>query len=367
MAHRRLSAPFSLVLGMLLALSASAPVAWALAVRWGPVLSDMEPTRAVVAWTTTQPARSRLTCDGKQYRSPATGLYHSVALEGLAANSEHEYYVEAFAGAERAQSDRFVFRTPPVDLAQWSFVTLGDTQSRHDKHREVLGAIMRVTPRPWLVLHAGDLVADGNKPEDWDMFFGIERALVGTIPFYPTLGNHEHESDLYYNTFPVPPGGGPHAKAWYCFPFANALFVILNSEAPLDAQARYLEQQLVAAGEHRIRWRFAVWHRPPFSSGPHGGSTSIQERWVPILDKYGATCVFSGHNHCYEHSLRKGIHYLVTGGGGGPLYPLGVKPNPYSVKGESCLHFLHVLVTPTAVAVRALRTDGTVIEQFVIR
>lgn len=367
MAHCRLSARSSVALGTLLALSASTPAGAALQIRWGPVLSDMEPTRAAVAWTTTQPARSRLICDGRQYRSAATGVYHAVELEGLAPNAEHEYYVEAFAADERAESDRFVFRAPPANLSQWSFIAFGDTQSRHDKHREVLDAIMRVTPRPWLALHTGDLVADGNSPAAWDTFFRIERPLVGTIPFYPTPGNHGQESDLYYNTFPVPPGGGPHGKAWYCFPFANALFVVLNSEAALDPQAAYLEQQLVAAAEHGIRWRFVVWHRPPFASGPHGGCTSIQERWVPILDRHGATCVFSGHNHGYEHSLRKGIHYVVTAGGGGPLYPVGVKPNPYSVKSESCLHFTQVMVTPTAVALRALRTDGTVVEHFVIR
>ncbi len=357
---------FSLV-ALALLFSSLAFSAQPLQIPWGPVLGDMSPTRVLVSWTTNQPSRGRVLCDGREFRSPDTGLYHSAELEGLQASAEHEYYVEAFAGTQRAQSDRYVFRTPPVDLTEWSFVVVGDTRSGHSEHRRIVDAILRVTPRPWILLHTGDLVADGLKAEDWNPFFTIERPLLGTLPFYPTLGNHEHESEIYFRSLPIPPGGGPYSRSWYYFPFANALFVVLNSCAAPEPQVGYLEQQLAAAQLHGIKWRFLMWHSPPFSTSRRGGDEALRQHWVPVIDKYGATAVFCGHDHFYEHSFRKGVHYVTTGGGGAPRYPSNVKPNPYALKSASVLHFVQVLVAPSSVTVKAYRVDGSLIEQFVIR
>lgn len=346
---------------------AQAQPAAELAIKWGPIISDLTTTSVRIGWVTSIPCRARVMCDGREFRSPVRGIYHEVVVDGLQPNSEHEYYVQAFAEAARAQSDTYVFRTPPPRLQRWSFIVLGDTRSRHDDHRKVVRAIMRAQPRPWLIVHTGDLVADGRKPEHWDMFFDIERPLLGTIPYYPVAGNHERESELYYKSFPVPRGGGPEAKGWYAAVVNGAMFIGLNSQIQLQEQADFLAEQLASAQRRGIKWRFVSWHAPPFSSGPHGGDEDIQKAWVPILEKFGVTAVFCGHDHLYEHSLCNDIHYITAGGGGAPLYPPGVKPNPYSVKAENSHHYVQVLVAPEAVQFRAVRTDGSLIEQFTVR
>jgi hypothetical protein len=199
------------------------------------------------------------------------------------------------------------------------------------------------------------------------VFFDIERPILGTIPYYPVLGNHEKESELYYKTFPTPAGGGPFGKSWYSFRFANALFVMLNTNLQLDEQAKYLEQQLAAAKQQKIRWRFLTWHSPPYSTSKRGGDENVRKHLVPVIDEYGATCVFCGHDHFYEHSLRKGVHYVISGGGGAPRYPADVMSNPYRLKSEVTLHFVQVMVSPTAVGIRAIRPDGSILDHFVIR
>jgi hypothetical protein len=44
----------------------------------------------------------------------------------------------------------------------------------------------------------------------------------------------------------------------------------------------------------------------------------------PLLDslfqKHGVKLVFQGHDHLYYRTVRSGITYVVTGGGGAPLY-----------------------------------------------
>ncbi|MCD6351637.1 MAG: metallophosphoesterase, partial [Armatimonadetes bacterium] len=178
-AGRFLSLLAALVLLAALTASSAAP-AQELGVRWGPVLSQVTPTSAVVAWAMTEPARCRVLCDGREFRSPQHKIFHTVKLDGLAPATDHEYYVEAFAGEKRAATDHFVFRTPPTQMPAWSFLVFGDTRSDHPAHKKVIDAVLRVTPRPWLAINTGDLVSDGRKAELWDMFFRIEEPLVGT-------------------------------------------------------------------------------------------------------------------------------------------------------------------------------------------
>ncbi len=338
-----------------------------LAIAWGPVLSDLTPTSVRVAWATSIPARSRIIASGIEVRSPQRKIYHEVKVTGLKPGYEYTYVVQAFAGAQRAEAGPYKFRTPPVDLREWTFVAFGDTRSRYEPHKQVIQAILNLARRPWLALHTGDLVSDGRKKEHWDKFFEVERPLLATVAFYPCLGNHERESHFYYDIFPVPRGGGPQDKAWYSFEFGGALFVVLDSEIDLAPQTKFLEEKLAEADRRGIRWRFVTWHEPPYSSGAHGGNGNIQRAWVPVLERHGATAVFCGHDHIYEHSVKKGIHYFVAGGGGAPLYPVGLKPNPYSVKAESTLNFVEVLVRPDLVRFTAYRPDGSIIEQFEVR
>jgi hypothetical protein len=337
-----------------------------LRVMWGPVLSDVTSTSARLAWATNRPARGRVLSEGVEWRSAGSGIYHQVQLTGLAPGREYEYLVQVRAGHEQAQSDHYVFRTPPLGLSNWSFLVFGDTRSNHDDHRAVVRAMLRVLPRPWLILHTGDLVADGRMQDQWTVFFEIEKPLLGTIPYYPCLGNHEHESGYYYDFWPLPAGGGPQGKAWYRFELGGAVFIVLNSERQLEEQRNFLAQELARAEQERIRWRFLCWHRPPYSSGSHGGAPDIQQKWVPIIERYGATAVFCGHDHAYEHSVKNGVHYVTSGGGGAPRYPVGVKPNPYALKAAAVLHFLQVQVSPMSVGIRAIRPDGRLLDEFSI-
>jgi hypothetical protein len=338
-----------------------------LTVAWGPVLSDQRATSVAVGWATDIPSRCRVVCGGRRFLSASKGIYHRTVIAGLKPNHSYRYAVEAFAGAEKARSAAYEFRTPPAKMPRWSFIVFGDTRTNHDAHRSVVNGILRALPRPFFIVHTGDLVEEGNAIAEWDTFFDIERPILGTVPFYPCMGNHEPDSKYYYDLFPVPSGGGPHREAWYSFRRDNAVIIGLDTEREIEAQVAFLDAELTKAERDHVRWKFVFFHRPIYSSGSHGGSAEEQKAWAPVLVKHKVTAVFCGHDHLYEHSLADGVNYFTSGGGGAPLYAVGQKPNPYHVKGVSTYHFIQVLVRPTNVEIRVVRPNGVLIDRVVVK
>jgi 3',5'-cyclic AMP phosphodiesterase CpdA len=102
---------------------------------------------------------------------------------------------------------------------------------------------------------------------------------------------------------------------------------------------RWLEEDLRAACRNpSIRWRVAFNHRPFYSTGRrHGSDWTYKNLVAPVLERYRVDLVFSGHEHTYERSLQMrngkpvtrnpdrwrkgtGTAYIVTGGGGAPIY-----------------------------------------------
>jgi hypothetical protein len=80
-----------------------------------------------------------------------------------------------------------------------------------------------------------------------------------------------------------------------------------DQAAWLDADLRNTEQP----------WKIVVGHRPPYSSGYHGGSGAVRDTFEPIMKKHGVQLTLWGHDHDYERTVPiSGITYIVTGGGG---------------------------------------------------
>ena len=102
---------------------------------------------------------------------------------------------------------------------------------------------------------------------------------------------------------------------------------------------RWLDADLrQAAADAAVKWRVAFDHRPFYSTGRRHGADHTYVKWVrPVLEKYHVDVVFSGHEHTYERTLPildgvprsgnptawtqgVGPAYVVTGGGGAPVY-----------------------------------------------
>ena len=115
--------------------------------------------------------------------------------------------------------------------------------------------------------------------------------------------------------------------------------------------------------DSRARWKIAAFHHPGFQSAATHWNDQRTRLLAPVLEEGGVDIVFAGHVHNYQRSkpLRfqpadpaptnpggpvrgtfqldeafdgdrrtsaEGIVYIVTGGGGAGLYPMGPKDAP---------------------------------------
>ncbi len=195
-------------------------------------------------------------------------------------------------------------------------VVYGDTRDGHAIHKKIVQRIEK--NKPLAVFHTGDLVNNGNIQSQWDTFNLITSEMRRKFPFYPTLGNHEKNSELFYKNFDL-----PNNEQFYLVKIKeNMFFVVLNSceEMKKDSeQYRFLEKTL---SEIKLEKAFiaVIFHQPIFSTGAHGNMSEPQKsELIALFEKYKVDAIFNGHDHQYERTFFNGIHYVVAGGGGAPL------------------------------------------------
>lgn len=326
----------------------------------GPYVVNVTPKSATVAWVVQGPEARLETGLGKLARPAATLRVEKLAMKGLAPGTVYHY--EAFEGAE----GKGHFRTPPTGAVPFRFMVYGDTRTRHDVHAKVIAAMLKA-PDPDFIVHTGDLVADGSVSAQWPVFFSIERELLRKTAFFPVIGNHERNNQRYYEFFEL-------KTPYYSFDWANAHVVVMNTDLGnvtqnrdtyWNEELRWLEDDL--AKSSKADFVFVVTHHPPF--------TAVKRRQVddpelnripPLMEKYKVSAVFSGHDHNYQHHLKNGVRYIVTGGGGAPLYPVDGPLEGVTQKVESVEHFVGVEVDGKAAKIQAFALDGQVMDSIAL-
>jgi len=332
----------------------------------GPYLSDATRTSIVVSWETKDAAGSvveyateaKYTASGGVYvertEDPNSVKLHSITLRDLVPSTSYHYRV--VSGSDVGEDN--TFHTAVERFDSFTLVAYGDTRTNPNDHKAVVHMMLQHDPD--LVVHSGDLVADGNVLSQWNTFFDTTKDLMGSIPFYPALGNHEKNAQHYYNLFHPPAGGGKENKQWYSFDYGNAHIVCLDSDVRYSQdQLEWLENDLARIAG-RVQWIFVNFHHPPHSSGSHGSEYASMPKWIDAFERYGVDIVFNGHDHHYERSLNNDIWYIVTGGGGAPLRAVNQKPNPNQVYAESALHFCKLSISGSQLTFEMIRADGTV-------
>ncbi len=207
---------------------------------------------------------------------------------------------------------------PPAD--KFMFIAYGDTRSYADDHRKVISAIVRLHPE--FVIQSGDLVSKGSDKLQWDEFEDITKPLIDDhIGYYPARGNHDvGPYFLGYVPKPVESGNG----YYYAFSKHGSRFIFADGMDadgydPDSPQYKWLQNELASAAKTATH-TFVMFHQGPFSVGLHGPTANAAKYIHPLFVKYHPTAVFCGHDHLYYHTVRDGVPYFVTGGGGAPLY-----------------------------------------------
>ena len=226
----------------------------------------------------------------------------------------------------------------------------------------MLGAAVRAYeathPAELLVtLGDNDYTRSASFAKNWTATFGwLSSAGVGVAG---TVGNHDFAVDRGRYEFELLGMPAPY----YVRRVEDVQLIVLDSNAVTNAQTRWLKRVLAKPSPLR---RIVVFHHPPYTCGGHLGSRTVQRAWVPLFERYGVRLVLNGHDHNYQRFQRKGVTYVIHGGGGAGLYALRACPRGYPrrVAARVGHGFLHLTVEPDGVLVQVLDLAGKAIDRF---
>lgn len=342
----------------------------------GPMVQQVTDGSAVVIAETDVEVAAALTWQardglGATLTSPA-GRRHEWQLSGLPRDRAITYRLSAGA----SQTAAHTFHTLPPAGATLRLGVYGDVRGGHEVHRRLAQAL--IDEAPDAVLVTGDLVLRGSDEGDWQRFFAVTEELLPRIPYYPAIGNHDlgragadgRRADQIF-ALPPAPAGRPDGAYWYSVDLADVHVVFLDSNAyERSEQERWLEQDLAAARQRGVRAILAVTHDGPFSRGIHRGNKLARERYLPILAKHKVALLLSGHDHQYQRGRAGGLDYVVSGGGGAPLYAItcGVPGKRRCATDDGMrmvskeFHYVMLTLTARTLELCARRMDRTPLE-----
>jgi 3',5'-cyclic AMP phosphodiesterase CpdA len=196
-------------------------------------------------------------------------------------------------------------------------------------------------------VHLGDMVSRGTTRR-FLRFFETLSECAAASPYLTVLGNHdrraphgETDSRLYRSLF---------GKTNYRFDRGLARFVMLDT-----SRRRLTRRQLVwlDAALRTGQRKLVFTHVPPADFGEWAGLGGFREgarEFLSILRARRADRAFFGHIHAFDVREHQGVRFILTGGGGSPLFPVGGRERFY--------HYIVVEVGPEGLRETVRFADG---------
>jgi 3',5'-cyclic AMP phosphodiesterase CpdA len=244
-------------------------------------------------------------------------------------------------------------------------VAIGDFGTGGADEGAIAAAVDRWTDRFPInaLLTTGDNVYESGNPADFAAAWTGPYGWVGDehVPVIAALGNHDIETAAGAPVMGLL--GMP--SAWYARRIGPAQLIVLDANDPTDPdQLAFLRQTLAAS---TARWEIAIFHQPAYSCSHHGSTPAVDAAWLPLLEGGGVDLVLNGHDHTYERfGPLHGTTYVVTGGGGAPLYPDHVCPpgTPAPRVDRVVHHFVTLTFSGSTLRVEALDPAFHVVDRF---
>ncbi len=354
-------------------------------------------TTMTVVWQTASPTESSVVeygiteklgkrAMGRRVTYPyKTGMIHEALISGLDPDMRYFYRVgDSKAGFSVISS----FKTAPNRGEDILFTAFGD-HGLGKVSKSNVDLVLAEKPAFHLIL--GDLSYANGKQKIWDEWFEQLEPLSRSIPVMPALGNHENEEingrrigyTAYQARFAL-----PHPETRYSFDYSEARFVSFNTDDfSNEEQTRWFVDTLKKAqADKNIRWVIVYQHHPLYSSTIERlNNEPLIAAVRHVLDQYKVDLVLAGHNHNYERSYPlvgetivqsgsgpyqkgKGTVFVISGGGGRPLYKFTPEVPVITSRRESVWHYLRVRATKKELRVEAIRTkERTVLDSFTIQ
>lgn len=316
---------------------------------------------------------------------------HSVTLTGLQPGTSYIYRL----GGEANWSESHKFTTAAAIIPKFKFLVFGDSQStNYNIWRSTIHQAYEANPDAAFFTNIGDLVDRGQDYAQWVAWLDGAQGVVDVIPVMPVTGNHESYTPegkfsmpiLFTAQLKLPLNGPDGLKGQvYSFDYGDVHFSMLDSQegeerqfvpAMLDVQQSWLENDLRMTNK---KWKIVCFHRPPYNNKENGDNENIRRAFVPIMDKYHADIVFTGHDHVYGHtyplygdevvdSPDKGTIYVATGRSGTKTYHdvLTKGWNQFFYNPIDEPNYITVEVKGDSLNVKAFKQSGILIDDWTI-
>jgi Calcineurin-like phosphoesterase len=240
----------------------------------------------------------------------------------------------------------------------FSFVIAGDSGAWPDATADaIFSQLLRQTaelrPAPVFFANLGDFAGPGT-PERHEHYLKLVASLP--IPNVCLIGNHDLEDAQGADAW-----AAVHGPRNFHFAYGNTRFVAIDGASgqagqlgdttppdtagPSAEALRFLDDTLAATTEpHRV----VLTHAPPHLDGhyapqPECGFRQGEPEFLDILRAYDVRLVCCAHGLGFDHHVRDGVRYVMSGGGGAALY-LSYRDAAGPDRG-ALFHAVHITVT----------------------
>lgn len=217
----------------------------------------------------------------------------------------------------------------------FSFVIAGDSGAWPDPTADaIFSQLLRQTaelrPAPVFFANLGDFAGPGT-PDRHERYLELAAALP--VPNVCLIGNHDLEDARAPAAW-----AAVHGPRNFHFAYGNTRFVAIDGASgqagelgdttPPDTAGpgvealRFLDDTLAAAPEpHRV----VLMHAPPHLGGhyapqPECGFRQGEPEFLEIIRRHDVRLVCCAHGLGFDHHVRDGVRYVMSGGGGAALY-----------------------------------------------
>ena len=286
----------------------------------------------------------------------ASTYVHNVFITGLDTNTVYHY--RALQGS--SVSEDATFRTAPGPGASFRFAWMADCRTNTSVHDSIAARISQANPV--VMLYGGDLCHNSSYNAFKSEFFRpVEQSLISRVPFFNSPGNHEGWS-TNTKAFTQSPASSSGTQAYFSFDYGDLHVLVLNTEvdySPGSPQYQFAQHDLAGTKQ---RWKIVIAHGHPYCAGGHGENAHLLAMASHVFEPNNVTLMLSGHSHFYQHNLVRGIHYLIIGSAGAPLYKTGTAP--YTVKTAMDYNFGIFDVTPSDLRAVIYNEHGAVLDSL---
>ena len=225
----------------------------------------------------------------------------------------------------------------PHQNEEFDFIFFGDAHGMFHHLNEIIESANQLDPM--FLMSNGDMT-HGGRLEDYHILTDVFNR--SNVPIFSSIGNHDKRARGGRATY-----RRLLAPFYYSFSVGTSTFIVLDSSRKRGLQKfqyKWLERELSLAKGQRI---FVFLHRPPVCPKYNYlafSASSNAWRFLSLMEQYNVEAVFGSHVHVFSEFYKRGVRYVITGGGGGALW----QPANFH-------HYLHVFVKKDAVDVQVIK------------